>query len=152
MFEERARLIIQDKYVELMGNIIDKLKELSLSSIADDVPTTALDTDFDNLWDVFVEQVQRDEDTELYRACSDLINDLCHQSVEPLTIMELHFLWLTSEACNEWVDETEEFPQTRVLVDDVSEELMSWIEQEAEDPELSEADDLHYDDNEELML
>jgi hypothetical protein len=134
MFEGRVRLIIQEKYIDLVGSVIEKLKDLPMQNIQD------FDIKHDNVWDGFVELVQQEdnEDNVLYPIYADVITEVCQQALAPLTLTELELLWLISDGCLEW-DETEEFPEVERMVDDVTEELLSWIEQEAEEPEFEDS-------------
>ncbi len=131
MFEIKTRQIVQEKYIELVGQIIDELRNISIHSLPDSVGIP-----FETVWDAFVAHFQpTNEDLPPYNIYSDIIVDICQEFVETLTLTELKLLWLVSEGCLEW-DESEEFPDVERMLDDVAEELISWIEQEAEEPEL----------------
>jgi len=144
MFEGRVRLIIQEKYIDLVGSVIEKLKNLPMQNIQD------VEIEHDNVWDGFVELVQQEnnEDSMLYPIYADVITGICQQALESLTLTELELLWLISDGCLEW-NEVEEFPEVERMTDDVTEELLSWIEQEAEEPEFEDSmneEDVYEDD------
>ena len=136
MFEEKTRFIIQEKYVELVGIVIDELQALPIQNIQDNI-----NTPFENVWEAFVNQLQSEDNTFVY---AHVIEDVCQQVVQTLTLTEAKLLWLISEGSNEWEGE-EEFPEVEQLIDEVAEELFSWVEQEAEEPEFEEND---YDEDE----
>lgn len=147
MFEERVRQIIEERYIELVSIVVDELKALPVQNLQDN---NSLDTYFGNMWEIFVEQVQRDDDIPYHT--TTVINNICQQTVQPLTLTELKLLWLLSDGCLEWDDD--DFPDVDQMFDDVTEELISWVEQEAEEPELledfeDEDDDEYLDDDDE---
>jgi hypothetical protein len=57
--------------------------------------------------------------------------------VQELSITELRLLWLASEGCVVW-EEPSDFPEADQMLRDVADELLSWIEQEAEEPEFGD--------------
>jgi len=130
MFEIKTRQIVQEKYIELVGQIIDELRNIAIHSLPDsgNIP-------FETVWDAFVAHFQHSDELPTYNIYSDIIVDICQEMVETLTLTELKLLWLVSEGCLEW-DESEDFPDVERMLEDVAEELISWIEQEAEEPEL----------------
>ncbi|EIJ43822.1 hypothetical protein BegalDRAFT_2994 [Beggiatoa alba B18LD] len=135
MFENRTRLIIQEKYLELVRQAVDVLKAIPTTQLQD------IGSTYDNVWEAFTQEVQREEDAIYF---SGLITDVCRQMVQTLSITELQLLWLISDGCFDW-DDDEEFPEIEQMVTDVTDELSSWVEQEAEEPELEED---FYDDEE----
>lgn len=141
MFEERTRLIIQEKYVELVNYVIDTLKSTSVKKIQE-----KLETRYENVWDAFIYQVETDDSDAIYYVFISFINEICVRTVETLALTELKLLWLISDGCLEWEEETTDFPEVDQMLDDVAEELLSWVEQEAEEPELEDEDALYYEE------
>ncbi|ALG66801.1 hypothetical protein [Beggiatoa leptomitoformis] len=135
MFEHRTRQIIQEKYLELVRQAVDVLKAIPTKQLQD------VGSAYDNVWEAFTQEVQREDAVHF----SSLITDVCRQMVQTLTITELQLLWLLSDGCFDWDDE-DEFPEIEQIVIDVMDELSSWIEQEAEEPELEEDFDDDDDD------
>ena len=130
MFEERTRLIIQDKYVDLVEQVIDELRDT-------DAPEELEQANYSHFWEAFCEQFQ--DDDEQLDAYTDVISEACQRMVDSLTLTELKLLWLVSEGCADWVED-DDFPDDEQMQDDVTDELISWVEQEAEEPELVEDD------------
>lgn len=145
MFEQRTRLIIQEKYMELVGEVIDVLRTMQAHADADTKATHS----FDTLWAAFSEQFQQPEDP-LDNAYTEIVADICQQTVEQqLTLTELQLLWLVSDGALAWTEE-ETLPDEEQMIDEVTEELLSWVEQEAEEPELETGtyfDELDIEDN-----
>ncbi len=131
MFEQRTRLIIQDKYMELVGIVIDELRNMPVQQVSD-----SIDVPFENVWDAFAEPFQHEAEP-LYNSYNDVVSDMCQQLTEQLTLTELQLLWLVSDGALEWEDD-DEFPDEEQMLNDVAEELYSWVEQEAEEPELAD--------------
>lgn len=134
MFEEKVRLIIQKKYVELVNMVIEELKVVPLYD-----PQNSSDRSFNNAWEAFVHQLQAEDNSSYYTSLHG-IEEICQQKVQTLSLTELKLLWLISDGCLEW-DDTQDFPEIEQMLDEVSEELLSWVEQEAEEPEFEEEDD-----------
>jgi hypothetical protein len=134
MFEDRVRYIIEEKFVDLVGNVIDELRNLPIQSLQENTHSP-----FDNVWDSFVDQLQQEDDDSNDSVFTNAIMGICQQSVETLSFTELKLLWLITEGCLAWQGE-EVFPEIEKIAQDVVEELFSWIEQEAEEPEF-ELDD-----------
>ncbi len=149
MFEDRVRYIIEEKFVELVGNVIDELRNLPIQSLQENTHSS-----FDNVWESFVEQLQQDDESPDYAAFTTAIMGICQQAVETLSFTELKLLWLITEGCLAWQEE-EVFPEIEKIARDVAEELFSWIEQEAEEPEFEgdeayEETEYEMDDGEEF--
>jgi len=136
MFEEKVRLLIQDKYVALVNLVIDELKTLPINL------QNHVDVPFDNMWEAFVNQL-RQEDNTFYYTYLPVVEKVCQQKVQILSLTELKLLWLISDGCLEW-DATEDFPELEQMLEEVAEELLSWVEQEAEEPEFEEEEELKY--------
>jgi hypothetical protein len=134
MFEDRVRYIIEEKFVDLVGNVIDELRNLPIQSLQENTHSP-----FDNVWDSYVDQLQQEDDNPDHTAFTNAIMGICQQSVETLSFTELKLLWLITEGCLAWQGE-DVFPEIEKIAQDVAEELFSWIEQEAEEPEF-ELDD-----------
>lgn len=130
MFEDRVRYIIEEKFVELVGNVIDELRNLPIQSLQENTHSP-----FDNVWDSFVDQLQQEDDPPDYPIFTNAIMGICQQSIALLSFTELKLLWLITEGCLAW-EEAEVFPEIEKIARDVAEELFSWIEQEAEEPEF----------------
>lgn len=141
MFEEKTRIIVEDKYVEMVSVVIDELRECPVQQLQDSMKLSS-----GNLWDAFVEHMQY-EDDELDSVERAAVLEICQRVVHSLTITELKLMWLVSEGALIW-EEEEDFPDIEHMVNDVVDELMSWIEQEAEDPEL-EVSAYEYEDDDE---
>ena len=73
-----------------------------------------------------------------------MIANICQQIAQTLTLTELKLLWLISGGYLKW-DDDNEFPASEQMLDEVAEELFSWVEQEAEGSEFEEDE---YDDDE----
>lgn len=131
MFEEKIRFIIQEKYIDLVSLVIDELKNLPVASLTNALETTSMP--FDNVWDAFASLSTRWDEVLDY-ACSQTISDICCQTVQTLTLTELKLLWVISEGAIEWGSES--FPEVEQMIEEVTDELFSWVEQEAEEPEL----------------
>lgn len=150
MFEDRVRYIIEEKFVELVGNVIDELRNLPIQSLQENTHSS-----FDNVWESFVEQLQQDDESPDYATFTNAIMGICQQAVETLSFTELKLLWLITEGCLSWQEE-DVFPDIEKIAKDVAEELFSWIEQEAEEPEFEldqegyEETEYEMDDSEEL--
>ncbi len=131
MFEEKARLLIQEKYIDLVSEIIETLRELPLKNLQD-----IIHPPFDTVWEVFVNYVQNDDEalSTLHR---DVIIDVCQQAIAPVTLTEIRLLWLGSDGYINW-GEKEDFPEIEQMFEDIMGEVWSWIEQEAEEPEFDE--------------
>lgn len=142
MFEERVRIIIQEKFEELVDTAIDELKTLTMEDVQKrlDEGCTLEETHFENFWAAFIEELQQGAESMLYHTFVDLIDDLCLQLIQELSMTELKLLWLTSDGCLSWEDPAE-FPEINQMARDVSDELLSWIEQEAEEPNFNGAED-----------
>lgn len=134
MFEDRVRYIIEEKFVELVGNVIDELRNLPIQSLQENTHSP-----FDNVWDSFVDRLQQEDELPDYHVFTNAIMGICQQSIGTLSFTELKLLWLITEGCLAW-QEDEVFPEIEKIARDVAEELFSWIEQEAEEPEF-ELDD-----------
>ncbi|OQW92691.1 MAG: hypothetical protein BWK79_14155 [Beggiatoa sp. IS2] len=145
MFEDKTRIIIEDKYMELVGRVIEQLKNLPLQNLQGAQPHR--DTSFANVWEAFAEELQRIEDNNFYHSFLGVITNTCQQVVQELTTTELRLLWLVSDGCLEWDEETD-FPSTEQMVEEVAEELFSWVEQEAEDPQFEQDSEEMYDTTE----
>lgn len=139
MFEEKVRLIIQEKYVELVNLVIEELKMVPIHNLQN-----SPDILFNNVWEAFAHQLQGENNTSYYTYLH-VIEEVCQQKVQTLSLIEIKLLWLISDGCLEW-DETQDFPEIEQMLDEVSEELLSWVEQEAEEPEFEEEE---YDEEEE---
>jgi len=140
MVEEKIKFIIQEKYIELVNKVIDELKALPLQNIQDNP-----DMPFDNVWEAFVCQLQEEVEDLSYPAYEHVIVNICQQITQTMTLTELKLLWLISGGYLKW-DDDNEFPGIEQMIDEVAEELFSWVEQEAEDSEFEEDE---YDDDEE---
>ncbi|MDD2815738.1 MAG: hypothetical protein PHP00_08370 [Thiotrichaceae bacterium] len=141
MFEERVRIIIQEKFEELVDTAIDELKALNMEDVQNRLEEGCkLDTHFENFWAAFVEELQQGAESMLYHTFIELIDDMCLQLIQELSITELKLMWLTSDGCLSW-EEPAEFPEIEQMARDVSDELLSWIEQEAEEPEFASEED-----------
>ena len=142
---EKVKAIIEEKYSELTSEVIAELMRLAPDAVsADD------ETDFANAWDVFASQAQNGEGLhdDNYE---QLVDDLCLAQIDTLSDTELKLLWLGSGGYVEWHSEDPLlFPSEEQMVDEVLEEMYSWIEQKAEDLDLEDAllDDEEYDDEE----
>lgn len=139
MFEEKVRLIIQEKYVELVNMVIEELKIVPIHNLQN-----STEVPFNHVWEAFVHQLQGEDNTSYYTYLH-VIEEICQQKVQTLLLTELKLLWLISDGCLEW-DETQDFPEIEQMLDEVSEELLSWVEQEAEEPEFEEDE---YDEDDE---
>lgn len=144
MFEDKTRIIIEDKYIEMVSRVIEQLKSLPLQNLQG--TRSHRDTSFANIWEAFAEESQRIEDNSFYHSFLGVITDACRQVAQELTLTELRLLWLVSDGCLEWDEETD-FPSHEQMAEEVAEELFSWVEQEAEDPqfEQEEEDEEMYD-------
>lgn len=140
MFEEKVRFIIQEKYIELVNTVIDELKGLPVQNIQDNN-----DNVFDSVWEAFVNQLQ-EEDSGPYHAYTHVIENICQQVTQSLTLTELKLLWLVSGGYSNWEEESD-FPDVERMLDEVTEELLSWVEQEAEDAEFEEEGEYDDDDD-----
>ncbi len=138
MFEEKIRLIIEDKYAELVNLTIEKLKALPIHHLPHQVNRS-----FPNIWEAFAHQLQH-EDNALYYTYLNVVETICYQQAQQLTKTELKLLWLISDGCLEW-DDAADFPAIEAMLEAVAEELLSWVEQEAEEPQL-EHHCQHFDD------
>ncbi|OUD12491.1 hypothetical protein [Thioflexithrix psekupsensis] len=136
MFEERTRLIIEEKYIELVAIVVAKLREMPVNAVLD-----SIEPRHTTVWEAFAAQfgINRDddEDEDMYEIYGEVVAGVCEDTVEQqLTLTELQLLWLVSEAASIW--EEDEFPDEVQMLSEVAEELLSWVEQEAEEPELIE--------------
>lgn len=145
MFEEKTRIIVEDKYVEMVSVVIDELRECPVQQLQDSMKLSS-----GNLWDAFVEHMQYEDDELLDSIERAAVLEICQRVVHSLTITELKLMWLVSEGALIW-EEEEDFPDIEHMVNDVVDELMSWIEQEAEDPEL-EISAYEYEDDDENSI
>jgi len=142
MFEEKTRMLIEDKYVEMVCTVIDELRAYPMQNIQNSIKLPA-----NNLWEAFMEHMQHEEE-DFHASNHVAILDVCQRAVQSLTITELKLLWLVSEGASIW--EEDNFPDMPRMLNNVVEELMSWVEQEAEDPELEiNAYEDEYDDDDE---
>ncbi len=141
MFDGKVRQIIQEKYIELVGIVIDQTKTMSMQDIE-----TEIDTAFSNVWEAFVNEMQIEESSLYYSLC-DTVRHISEHAVQKLTITEVKMLWLISDACLDW-DENDDFPSDDKMLSDIAEELFSWVEQEAEQPEF---EDEEYEADEEYL-
>lgn len=141
MFDGKVRQIIQEKYIELVGIVIDQTKTMSMQDIE-----TEIDTAFSNVWEAFVNEMQIEESGLYYSLC-DTVRQISEHVVQRLTITEVKMLWLISDACLDW-DENDDFPSDDKMLSDIAEELFSWVEQEAEQPEF---EDEEYEAEEEYL-
>lgn len=132
MFEEKTRVMIEDKYVEMVCTIIDELRARPAQNIQDSIQLP-----FSSLWEAFIDHMQHEEDDdENFQSVDHIaILEVCQRTVQELTLTELKLVWLVSEGASIW-EEDDDFPDSARMLSDVIEELMSWIEQEAEEPEL----------------
>jgi hypothetical protein len=136
MFEERTRLIIEEKYIQLVAIVIIKLREMPVNAVLDSIEPC-----YATVWEAFAAQFRmirdEDDDDSMYEMYSDIVAEMCEETIEQeLTLTELQLLWLVSEAASIW--EEDEFPDEVQMLSEVAEELLSWVEQEAEEPELIE--------------
>ncbi len=129
---EKVRVIIEDKYAELTSQVIEILKQISLEIEDEEGKETTL-----GLWEDFVDLMQNDQELE-YTEHDDTIEDACRQCLADLSRMEIKLLWLGSGGSLEWDGESEEpdFPPRDKLLEDVVDELFSWVEQKAVDDDL----------------
>ncbi len=146
MFEEKTRMIIEDKYVEMVCTVIDELRAHPMQEdIQDSIKLPA-----NNLWEAFMEHMQHEE-REFHASNHVAIFNVCQRVVQSLTVIELKLVWLVSEGASIW--EEDNFPDMPHMLNNVVEELMSWIEQEAEDPEFEiGAYEEEYDEDDEESI
>jgi hypothetical protein len=129
---ERVKCIIEEKYAELTSEVIAQLQELAPDEIGYEA------SDREDAWEAFAEEVQNSlEDDDAIE--SDVIDELCSEQIEELSLTELKLLWLGSGDYVNWHNEDlEEFPSEDEMADAVMDELYSWLEQKAADMDLDE--------------
>ncbi len=130
MFEEKVRRIIQEKYIGLVNVVVENLKTLPITDHGGEVP-------FANVWEAFAHELQH-ENSALYYQYLNAVESICQHCVQHLTLTELKLLWLISDGNLEWDETVETFPEPNKMREGVTEELLSWVEQEAEEPEFEE--------------
>jgi hypothetical protein len=130
---QRVKVIIEEKYAELTGEIITALEEMEPVEIEEDDGSP-----YASAWEAFADEVQADE-SSLYDLYEEAIDEMCQDLLEDLSYTELKLLWLGSGGYVNWHSENpEDFPDEEVMAGDVLEELYSWVEQRAADFDLEE--------------
>lgn len=139
---EKIKAIIEEKYAELTSEIIAELRGMDPLGDSEDG-----NEEFDSAWELFAAQSQNDEET-LDENYEQLIDELCLAQIDSLSDTELKLLWLGSGGYVDWHDEDPlVFPGEEQMVDEVLEEMYSWIEQKAADLDLEDGmDDDELDD------